>query len=75
MPLARQVMILYAAINGYLDDIPVNEVGSFEANFHAFMEANHPGIGETITGEKEISTETEEALKTAIAGFKQDLGA
>jgi len=73
MPVARQVMILYAAINGYLDDIPVNEVGSFEANFHAFMEANHPGIGETISGEKEISADTEEALKAAISEIKQGM--
>ena len=74
MPLARQVMILYAAINGYLDDIPVREVSALEDNFHAFMEANHPEIGESIVSQKEISPETEEALKTAIREFKQGLG-
>jgi len=74
VPVKKQVMILYAAINGYLDDIPVREVSSLEDNFHAFMEANHPEIGESIASQKEISPETEEALKTAIKEFKQSLG-
>jgi len=74
VPVEKQVMILYAAINGYLDDIPVREVSSLEDNFHAFMEANHPEIGESIASQKEISPETEEALKTAIKEFKQSLG-
>ena len=71
MSVEKQVVILYAAINGYLDDIPVNEAGAFEANFHRFMEANHPEVGETIAKGKDLSAETEEKLKTAIAEFKK----
>jgi len=70
MPLEKQVMILYAAINGYNDDIAVDKVTAFETNFHRFMETNHPEIGKAIASEKEISAETEEALKTAILEFK-----
>ncbi|MFC1985475.1 F0F1 ATP synthase subunit alpha [Chloroflexota bacterium] len=71
MPVEKQVMILYAAINGYLDDIVFTQVGAFEANFHRFMEANHPEIGETIAREKDINAETEETLKAAILKCKQ----
>jgi len=71
MPLEKQVMILYAAINGYIDDIPLDRVVAFEASFHRFMEANHPEIGKCIAKEKEISAETEEKLKIAIVEFKQ----
>jgi len=71
MPLEKQVMILYAAVNGYIDDIPVDKVADFEANFHRFMAANHPEINGAIAREKKISTETEVALKAAIAEFKQ----
>jgi len=70
MPLEKQVMILYAAINGYTDDIAVDKVAAFETNFHRFMETNHPEIGKAIASEKEISAETEEALKAAILEFK-----
>lgn len=71
MPVEQQVMILYAAVNGYLDDIAVNQAGAFETNLQRFMLANHPQIGETIAREKDISPETEEALKAAILEFKQ----
>ncbi|MFC1892545.1 F0F1 ATP synthase subunit alpha [Chloroflexota bacterium] len=71
MPVAKQVMILYAAINGYLDDVPMGKVTAFETDFHKFMEANHPEVGESITRDKEVKAETEEALKAAISQFKQ----
>jgi len=73
MPLEKQVMILYAAINGYLDDIPLDKVTAFEASFHRFVEANHPKIGGKIAKEKDIDPETEEKLKAAIAEFKKGM--
>ncbi len=69
--LEKQVMILYAAINGYLDDIPVDKITTFEADFYRFVGANHPKIGEAIARKKELSSETEEELKKAIAEFKK----
>jgi F-type H+-transporting ATPase subunit alpha len=71
MSLERQVMILYAAINGYLDDVPVERVGAFESSFHRFMEANYPGIGQAIAGRKELPAEAEEKLKMAVQEFKK----
>jgi F-type H+-transporting ATPase subunit alpha len=73
MPLERQVMILYAAINGYLDDVPVDKVSAFEANLQRFMEANHPDIGKKIAKQKEITSEIEEKLKAAITEFKKGM--
>ena len=67
----KQVMILYAVINGYIDDVAVDKVAAFETDFYNFMEANHPEIVKTIAQKKEISPETEEALKAAILEFKQ----
>jgi len=73
MSLDKQIMILYAAINGHLDDVPVDKVTTFEASFHRFMEANHPEIGKTINKEKEITDKTEGALKKAIPEFKKGM--
>ena len=70
VPLAKQVMILYAVINGYLDDTPVNRVKAFESDFHKFIEMSHPGIGESITKTRELDAETEEVLKKAVLEFK-----
>ena len=72
MPMEKQVMILYAAINGYLDDVAINKVALFETRFHAFMGSNHPGVGESIAKTKDIRAETEEALKEAVLEFKKD---
>jgi F-type H+-transporting ATPase subunit alpha len=71
VPMEKQVMILYAVINGYIDELPVDKVTAFEADFHRFMEANHPEIGKAIAKDKELTADTEEALKKAIAEFKQ----
>jgi len=71
MPLKKEVTILYAVINGYLDDVPVEKVKGFEEGFHRFMETSHTEIGQRIAEEKELTDETEELLKQAIAEFKE----
>jgi len=70
MPLGNQVMIIYAATNGYMDDVPVREVKAWESAFHRWMDGHHPEIGAAIERDKEITAETEEALKAAIEEFK-----
>jgi F-type H+-transporting ATPase subunit alpha len=71
MPLEKQVMILYAVTNGYLDNTPVDKISPWEDAFHRFMEANHPEVGKAIAAEKGLSDKTEEALKNAITQFMQ----
>jgi F-type H+-transporting ATPase subunit alpha len=71
MTLDKEVTILFAVTNGYLDDVPVDKVAVFEQSFHSFMGTNHPEIGKSIIKDKIIKPETEETLKKAIAEFKQ----
>jgi F-type H+-transporting ATPase subunit alpha len=71
MSLGKQVMILYAVTNGYLDDVPVDEIIASEEKFHRFMETNHPGLEQHINEDMEMKPETEEALKSAIQEFKE----
>ncbi|MGA2670739.1 MAG: F0F1 ATP synthase subunit alpha [Dehalococcoidia bacterium] len=73
MSLGKEVMILYAVTNGYLDDVPVDKVIAWEGNFHRFMETNHPELEQKINDDKETKPETEEALKKAIKEFKEQL--
>ena len=69
MSLEKQVMILYAVTNGYLDDVPVDKISPLEEAFLRFMESNHPEVGKAIASEKALSEKTEEALKNAITQF------
>jgi len=71
MPIEKQVVILYSAINGYLDDVAVDKIGGFEVDLHRFMAANHPEIGKAIAKDKDISPGTEDKLKVAIGEFKK----
>ncbi|OGO07724.1 MAG: F0F1 ATP synthase subunit alpha [Chloroflexi bacterium RBG_13_57_8] len=69
--LEREVMILYAVINGYLDDIPVDKIAAFEADFYRFMESSYADLAKNIASTKDLSKEAEETLKKAIPEFKQ----
>ena len=66
----KQVMAIYLGTKGYLDDVAVKEVTRCEKEFLDFMEANHPEVGGDIIKTKKITDENEEALKKAIAEFK-----
>jgi F-type H+-transporting ATPase subunit alpha len=71
VPLEKQVMILYAAVNGYLDDVPVSKIALFESKLYEYMETKHQDVSKVIAKEKEISDKTERALQKAIAEFKK----
>ena len=67
----NQVIILYAAINGLLDDVPLAKMREFEAGLYKFMDAGHPEVVNSIAREKDLNPATAEALKGAIQEFKQ----
>lgn len=70
MPVEEQVMVIYTAVNGYLDDQPVATVQKFEDDFLKFMRANYAEIGKSIREKRQIDQTTEQALKKAIQEFK-----
>jgi F-type H+-transporting ATPase subunit alpha len=71
IPVEKEVIILYTAVNGYLDDIPVDKVRSFETKLQRFMETNYPEVEQTIHKTSAINSETEHLLKKALGEFKQ----
>jgi len=71
MPLEKEIITLYAVTNGYVDDVPADDVSAFEEDLQRFMASNHPEIGKAIAENKDVNPETEEALKKALAEFKQ----
>jgi F-type H+-transporting ATPase subunit alpha len=71
MFLGQQVTILYAVTKGYLDEVPVEKVLAYEESFHRFMKTSYPDIERSITEDKEIKPDTEEALRKAISEFNE----
>ncbi|MDP6605059.1 MAG: F0F1 ATP synthase subunit alpha, partial [Dehalococcoidia bacterium] len=70
LSLAEQVTILYAGVNGYMDDVPVEKVADFERGFHDHMRASGSDVLQAITDSGELDESTEESLKKAIDDFK-----
>src|SRR5712691_7482777 len=72
--LAKEVTIIYALTNGFLDDVPIDKVRGWESESHRFMETAHPEIIETVMNDKALSDETIAGLKGAIDEFKKQVG-
>ncbi len=72
MSLDHQVMILFAAVNNYLDDVPIEKVRAWEDEFHRFMDSRHPEIGQAILRDKKLTDETITLLRAAIEEFKAE---
>ncbi|MEG1848476.1 MAG: F0F1 ATP synthase subunit alpha [Lachnospiraceae bacterium] len=70
MPVQYQVIIIYAATNKYLIDVPVDEITRFEKEFFEFLDNKYIEIPQAIATDKVISEATEGKLKAAIAEFK-----
>ncbi|AGB42334.1 proton translocating ATP synthase, F1 alpha subunit [Halobacteroides halobius DSM 5150] len=72
MEVEEQVLVIYAVTNGYLDDIPLEDIERFEDEYIRFMQDNHPEIGEEIKESGDLTEEIEEKLKSALEDFKGD---
>ncbi len=75
VPVEKEVMIIYAATHGYLDDVPIDKVSAWENAFYLFMDSYHPDIEEEIVAKsvKErnpMSKELLQRLNSAIEEFK-----
>jgi F-type H+-transporting ATPase subunit alpha len=73
MPVENQVAILYAGVNGYLDDVPPEKVKEWEEKFHEYLKTEPSRVLEDIAKEKDLTAAVEEKLKTVIVDFKSTL--
>jgi F-type H+-transporting ATPase subunit alpha len=74
IPLEDQVALLYAANNGFLDDVAVSKVGQWKQDFWQFLHTAHPELGQAIFDarlKKFPTDEIKSALDAAITEFKQ----
>jgi F-type H+-transporting ATPase subunit alpha len=71
LPVEKQVMIIYTAINGYLDDIPLEKAAKFEEEFFRYLDQYHSDIGQVIAETGDLDEDTAQALQQAIGVFKE----
>jgi F-type H+-transporting ATPase subunit alpha len=70
MPVEQQIMVIYAVTNGFLDDVPVDRVRQWEADFLAFVAASRPELGRTIRTKRALDDELTAQVRKAIEDFK-----
>jgi F-type H+-transporting ATPase subunit alpha len=69
LPVAQQVAIIYAGTNGFIDAVPVAQVGKYQAALATFMETKRPGILQAITEKKTLDDALKAELNTALTEF------
>jgi len=71
LPLALEVLIIFAGTQGYLDDIPVSEIKEFESSLLEDVRLNNPLLIEKIEKEKSLTPDLEKEIKKQIEAFKE----
>jgi F-type H+/Na+-transporting ATPase subunit alpha len=69
LPMEKQVAIIFAGTNGYLDPIPVTEVRRYEKELYSFLDLRHPEILKQIAEKKDIKGELTDKLKAVFTEF------
>ncbi len=71
MSVGDQVLIIYAGVNGFVDDIPVSKLREFEQDLLSYIIEKHAGIKSDLVNRKKIDEEFGEKLKQIITEFKK----
>ncbi|HSE60060.1 MAG TPA: F0F1 ATP synthase subunit alpha [Nitrospiraceae bacterium] len=74
MAVADQVLSIFAGVNGFLDDVPVNKVRQFEEDFLAYVKQKHPQVRQDVTAKGKIDEAFGGELKKILTSFKQEYG-
>jgi F-type H+/Na+-transporting ATPase subunit alpha len=70
LPVEKQIVTIFAATNGYLDDLPVNAGRKFEEELYKFLDTQRPQALKTLAQKKQVDDEMRNMLKEALDDFK-----
>ncbi len=71
LPVEKQIVAIYAGVNGHLDEYPVSAIKKFEKELYKFMDERHPDILRDIREKKELDDDLTDRLEKAIKEFKE----
>src|SRR5579864_6128822 len=72
LPFSKQILIIFAGTNGYLDDVPVSQVRDFEKELYKYVDSMNSRLLQTITEKKIIDDALKAELVKTLTDFKQD---
>jgi F-type H+/Na+-transporting ATPase subunit alpha len=71
MPVEQQVAIIFALTNGFLDPVDLAQVKVWERDFHTYLRTQHGSVLEAIREERDLSPDTEKALRAAVERYAE----
>ncbi|HEV2299695.1 MAG TPA: F0F1 ATP synthase subunit alpha [Candidatus Acidoferrales bacterium] len=71
LPVEKQILIIYAGTNRYLDDLPVEDVGRFEREMYSFLETNYGSVLKTLAQKKAFDDSLRGEISKALDDFKE----
>src|SRR4051812_3873269 len=75
LPVERQVALIYAGTNGYLDHVALSDVRAFETDLYKFIDARHSQVFKDIVAKKQLDDQTKAALDRAVKEFSAQFAA
>jgi F-type H+-transporting ATPase subunit alpha len=69
MPVERQILVIYAGTNGYLDTVPVEAVREYEQELLSFVDESHPDLWKTYAEEKQLSDKVKAQFESVLKAF------
>ncbi len=69
LKMEEQVAVIYAGVNGYLDNLPLNRVRAFEDGLLSLLRGKHADILGAIRASKDLASDTEAKLKDVVVNF------
>jgi len=70
LPVEKQVIIIFAATSGYLDDLPIPESQLFERRLYDFLDSSYPSLGKKIVEKKQLDDALRAELRKVLDEFK-----
>jgi F-type H+-transporting ATPase subunit alpha len=72
VPVEEQVLVIFAGVRGYLDKIPVNKIGAFEARMLSDIKTREPGILDSVRTDRELKKDVEAKLVAFLDDFAKN---
>ena len=70
LPVEKQVLIIYAGTNGFIDELPLTALKKYEQELYSFVESKHPDIFADILKKRELDSDLRAKMNKALEEFK-----
>jgi F-type H+-transporting ATPase subunit alpha len=70
IPVEKQIVIIFAGTNGFLDDLPAEDCLAFETGLYQFMDSSYPQLGKSILGKKQLDDTLRAEVRKVLEEYK-----